>query len=68
MNFNRLFSMGLFCKHIFKTENSEKLRTTREPNYGPGITTYSDYQYYAHYQECVKCGRKKIVESRVIIL
>ena len=64
-----LFFKQLFCQHIFKDVSIEETRKARirfGGSFGV-ITTYGDYQFYAHHQWCVKCHKARIIEKRKMI-
>lgn len=61
---------NLFCKHIWKEVDREFLREARLP-FGAlsnGLQTYSNFELYAVTYKCVKCGKTKIDEMRVLII
>jgi len=53
----------LFCSHIYKETKIESLMKYR----ARCITVYINYEEFAHYYTCVKCGKQKIEATRKII-
>jgi len=68
MNF-KLWWKQLFCRHIYKTIKSNYLRTEKEitsdDQYGY-FTKYDTYSYYAQNQICLRCGKERIIEKRLL--
>jgi len=58
----------IFCKHIDEELGKKKLYEQREayPIGFGGITTYATFTYYVSQRQCIKCGREKFVETRVL--
>lgn len=66
MNFKQIF-----CDHIWQDTEAKSLRTQRDvyiPAFGHNPTTYSDFEYVAIYQKCVKCQKERVIEKRYMIL
>lgn len=57
----------LFCCHIDKEIGREELRTVREREDGI-IPTYFKYRYDAIHFNCIKCGRVRTEERRVLLV
>lgn len=48
-----------FCNHVWKTEKTETLG-----HYGFKCALQFNWETYAVYQRCIKCGATQIVEER----
>lgn len=59
----------IFCKHIWKEVEKNKLREERKSDGGEsyGCPTYSNFKIYGIKQKCFKCGKVKYIEKGVII-
>lgn len=55
----------IFCNHIYKNDDKTFLRTERKRDGGIsfGAPTYSNYIVYSIKQECLKCGKNRIIEK-----
>lgn len=61
MNFKQIF-----CKHIWKIENQEYLKSTEIPICIGSMVDIEIYDCYAVYYNCVKCGKQKVKELKRI--
>jgi len=66
----KTFLKYLFCQHIWKEESREDLRTERHQMglISAGLPSYSNYNYYAIHQKCVKCDKLRVVETRIMVI
>jgi len=56
----------LLCRHLWKEEQKVRLREGTEENGFNPLKPYR-YLYYAVYQKCLKCDKKKITQEKVMI-
>lgn len=70
MNNISMFLKRLFCDHIWKEEENVFLRKERLRDGGEfyGLPTSSDFEFYGIKQKCIKCGKTKYIEKRIMIL
>jgi len=57
----------LFCKHIWRDEKEEFLRTEKEQTWSYLLVAYfySVKKYYAVTKKCVKCDKTVVIEEFV---
>jgi hypothetical protein len=55
------FIKQLFCKHIYKDDGEELLKTREEE----GLAVTWEVKTYAIFQTCIKCGKKIVYTIRV---
>jgi len=51
--------------HVWKAEREEDLRTEQERDFAGRFLKYA---YYAVFQVCVVCGKKRVEERRRVVL
>jgi len=55
----------LFCKHVWKETSKEFLFKEKEEW---GVVYYAMFSHFASHRKCIKCGKDKVVETRVVNL
>ena len=63
-----IFSKTFWCDHVYKEEKEEFLRKQRDDDSPVFSTNFNNYNYYAIYQKCIKCGKTRVFEKRKLIL
>ena len=60
-----------FCEHVWESKDIREIRIEKEKTGFSGLSSYlpayQTWKYFADYQECLKCGKHRIVEKREIV-
>jgi len=59
-----------FCEHVWESKDIREIRIEKEATGFSGLLSFPAYwtwKYFADYQECLKCGKHRIVEKREIM-